>query len=592
MLCLNTNLVFAVSQDEVLYNFEYPVLYPNTGLEYPDLMNSAGPNIETLENYVDIDTLRNYLIKEFATCPSYIDISQYKIPYTTANWNALKSYIWYETPELFQVKGLGYSTSGGYIYRISASYNYTSTQYSTMNEEFLAGANKLLTGIKGNKNLDDVEKALLLHDRLAVWCEYTKGTIPRESYNAYGVFAKQDAVCMGYALAYDYLLRQVGIDSYYCSSNSLNHAWNIVYIDGEKYHVDVTWDDPTYDRSGRVKHTNFLRSTTGIISTKHSASDFDSSPTDTKYDSYFWQKSDAAFQLVGNDIYYIDGSAKTLNKITDGNTTTCKTISATWRASASSYWSGYFGLLATDGKDIFYSLPNAVYKYDTATGSTSIAFEPDLTAGSYYSIYGFKYENCQFICEVYNTPNFTATTKSQNTQTQVYHTFSDWIVTQGSSATTQGIKKKLCLNCGEESETATLPLVSISIKSVASANYSACVIFTDVTTCNRINTLLSTSGSTTISAKPSCTTNALNLYGTGSSVAIYNGSEYIYDMTIIVNGDLNGDSVCDVLDASQAEKYSNNKETPTTQEIYAANGSVTDTIDAQSYQWVVNKALG
>lgn len=598
LLCFSSHIASALSTDEVLYNFEYPVLYPHSGLEYPDLMKSAGPNVETLENYVDIDTLREHLIENFATCPSYVIVEGFKIP--ASSWNSLKSFIWYETPELFHVKGLGYATSGGYIVDIYASYHYTASEYQVKFMEFTTGANTLLEGIKGNNNLDDIEKALLLHDRLAVWCEYDyenllNQTLPQESYSAYGVFSRQIAVCMGYALAYDYLLHQVGIDSYYCSSKALNHAWNIVIIDDNEYHVDVTWDDPVYDRSGHVKHTNFLRSTTGIKSTGHVSNgtiDYYSTPTDTTYDSYFWQNSNTAFQLVGDDIYYIDQSEKTLNKISNGVTTTCKDVNAMWMASSSSCWPRHYGALSTDGKDLLYSLNTAIYKYDVSTGESQIIFEPDLTAGDYYYIYGFKYENCQLICEVFNTPNFTAGTKAQNTQTQVYHASSDWIVTQGSSATTQGIKKKTCTNCGEILATATLPLVSLSINSVASADYSACVIFTDVSTCDEITDLISTSGSTTMSAKPSYTVKSLNLYGTGSSVAIYNNSEHIYYMTIIVNGDLNGDSVCDVLDVAQTEKYSNNKGTATTNEIYAANGSVSDTIDAQTYQQVVNKALG
>ena len=66
--------------------------------------------------------------------------------------------------------------------------------------------------------------------------------MPRSSYNAYGVLVLRDAVCMGYALAYDYLLEQVGIKTLYCSSDALNHAWNIVRLGREYYNLDSTWD--------------------------------------------------------------------------------------------------------------------------------------------------------------------------------------------------------------------------------------------------------------------------------------------------------------------------------------------------------------
>ena len=595
LLCFNSQIVFAVTDETVLYNFEYPVEYPNSDIfSYPDLKESAGPNVETLETMVDIDEFREYLIKNFASCPTYVNITSFKIPNTTENWNALKSFIWYETPELFQIKGLGYSAGSGYLTAVYASYHYTADQYSTMYPEFIAGANKLLEGIKGNTNLTDVEKALLLHDRIALSCEYTttSGSYPRESYNAYGVFAKKDAVCMGYALAYDYLLKEVGIDSYYCSSSSLNHAWNIVYINGVKYHVDVTWDDPVYDRSGRVNHTNFLRSTAGITESGHSATDYDSSPADTTYDSYYWQNSDTAFQLVGDDIYYIDSSAGNLNKISDGVTTTCKSVSNYWWASSNSVWRGNYTTLSYDGKNLLYSQPKGVCKYNIETGTSEVLYTPDFSAGEYYNIYGFKYENCQLICEVYSTPNFESTTAAENTQTKEHHVTSDyWVIDKGSSSTEEGTKHRECIHCAKTLETGILPKVSIAIKSIATANFTSQLIFTNEFNCDDINDLITTSGTTSIAVSPSYDVSSNELYGTGTSVAIYNGEEYIYDLTVIVKGDLNGDSVCDVLDASQTEKYANGTETPTENEIYAANGEVADGIDANTYQSVVNTAL-
>ena len=54
-------------------------------------------------------------------------------------------------------------------------------------------------GIKNNNNLSDVEKALLLHDRLAVLCEYDYNSTA-DQHNMYGVFVNQTAVCQGYAM--------------------------------------------------------------------------------------------------------------------------------------------------------------------------------------------------------------------------------------------------------------------------------------------------------------------------------------------------------------------------------------------------------
>lgn len=590
VLFSNPQVAQALTDENFLLRLEYPVLYPNNGFSYPDLMNSAGPNVESLEATVDIDELRAHLIKEFATCPQYVDVTKFKIPYSDANATAMRSYIWYETPELFHIDGLGIAPNDGYIAYIYASYACTADEYSTMFAEFEAGAEKLLKGIKNNNILTDVEKALLLHDRLALWCEYdyanlNANTIPDESYDAYGVFAKKTAVCMGYALAYDYLLRQSGIDSYYCSSSALNHAWNIVYINDTKYHVDVTWDDPVWDKSGQVGHYNFLRSTAGIKATGHNATDFDTTPTDTTFDDYYWKNSDTAFQLVNNDIYYIDNSVATLNKISNDITTTCRSVSAYWMASASSYWGGNYSRLVYDGQNLLFSLPDAIYKYDTATGVSTKIFSPSAPTGSYYCIYGFKFDDCKLICEFLNTPNYNENTKKDYTVTQLHHVC-DWLVTKAPTPTTTGIKQQICINCGESSGTTPIPAIAVTAKTNSVIDYTNSLVFTNTFTCNDISKLVDTSGTTTVAVE------ADTLYGSGTIITVYVNGEAVHTLTVIVNGDINGDSVCDVLDLAQAQLFSTNKKTPDAIEIYAANCGIAENIDETTYQNLVNKALG
>lgn len=61
-----------------------------------------------------------------------------------------------------------------------------------------------------------------------------------------GVFLNHKAVCAGYAAAMSYLLRQYGIECAYVVGNIIGgtpHAWNVAKLDGEYYHLDITWDD-------------------------------------------------------------------------------------------------------------------------------------------------------------------------------------------------------------------------------------------------------------------------------------------------------------------------------------------------------------
>ena len=63
--------------------------------------------------------------------------------------------------------------------------------------------------------------------------------------------------------------------------------------------------------------------------------------------------------------------------------------------------------------------------------------------------------------------------------------------------------------------------------------------------------------------------------------------------TLVIDGDVDGDGVCDVLDAALVEKMANNGEVQATKaQALAANSAATETVDVTSYQNVVNIALG
>ncbi len=79
-------------------------------------------------------------------------------------------------------------------------------------------------------------------------------------------------------------------------------------------------------------------------------------------------------------------------------------------------------------------------------------------------------------------------------------------------------------------------------------------------------------------------------YGTGSVISFYLNNE-LTEYTLVVNGDLDGDSAIDVLDIALAERYSNGHGTPTAEQIYAAAGYAAAEIDVNDLQNIVNRAL-
>lgn len=82
-----------------------------------------------------------------------------------------------------------------------------------------------------------------------------------------------------------------------------------------------------------------------------------------------------------------------------------------------------------------------------------------------------------------------------------------------------------------------------------------------------------------------------SLFGTGSVVTVYKNGKLAGEFSVVITGDLDGDSISDVLDASFAEKCMNGNAFPNKSQIYAANGRVSDEIDISAYQKTVNTVL-
>lgn len=93
-----------------------------------------------------------------------------------------------------------------------------------------------------NDNMSDIQKAKALHDWICnkVYFEHEDPDSPK-TQNDGSVFMNNSTICEGYAKGYDLLLKAAGIESHYVHSSS--HAWNIIKLGNQYFHVDTTWDD-------------------------------------------------------------------------------------------------------------------------------------------------------------------------------------------------------------------------------------------------------------------------------------------------------------------------------------------------------------
>jgi len=221
----------------------------------------------TAAKSVDYDAVEEYIVKQLraerkknpVTAEMTIDISSCKVPCITDddknNMNKVIGYLLNgKYADLYFLKPVG-----AHFYRL----NNTVTEvvfpcYEEMNETvFQNAAQKALATV--NDNMSDFQKIVVLHDYLVKICKYDKTT--EHCVSVYGALVEGKAKCQGYAEAYRYLMEKVGIECY--NVRYPGHVWNLVKLDGEYYHVDVTNDSTTYTPS-YVTQYNFMLNSDAI----------------------------------------------------------------------------------------------------------------------------------------------------------------------------------------------------------------------------------------------------------------------------------------------------------------------------------------
>ncbi|MGI2294588.1 transglutaminase domain-containing protein [Paenibacillus sp. GXUN7292] len=100
-----------------------------------------------------------------------------------------------------------------------------------------------------HKGMNDHEKVLAIHDWIVDNVEYDESLT---YYTAYDALTRGTTVCQGYSLITYRLLSEAGIENMITEGevDTGLHSWNLVKLDGNWYHLDVTWDDPTNIEGG------------------------------------------------------------------------------------------------------------------------------------------------------------------------------------------------------------------------------------------------------------------------------------------------------------------------------------------------------
>ena len=153
----------------------------------------------------------------------------------------------YDNPDMFWVDYeydyMVYSDSVAF----SPKYRLTEDEVKTMQDSVNDKIDEIITEV--NKLDSDYEKELYIHDYIIENTEYDISTLENMGDTVYSVLVSGKSICEGYARTVQILLDKLGIENYLVTGDTesdgeiLPHMWNIVNIDGDNYHLDVTWDD-------------------------------------------------------------------------------------------------------------------------------------------------------------------------------------------------------------------------------------------------------------------------------------------------------------------------------------------------------------
>lgn len=128
---------------------------------------------------------------------------------------------------------------------IKPNYTMTNAEIDKYKKQLQIETDNIIGNITNEMTDYDISK--YLYDYLIKNVEYNLEA--ENNQTLVSALVDKETVCMGYAKAYEYLLRKAGIESTIVSGygNDEAHAWNIVKLDNNWYYTDVTWGNIDYD---------------------------------------------------------------------------------------------------------------------------------------------------------------------------------------------------------------------------------------------------------------------------------------------------------------------------------------------------------
>ena len=225
-----TEDIYADVSDTKLYIPEHMVT-KYASLDYDKRMQDVYDDV--------VDTMQNFRTKSYV--PLTISTEDYVKVLETVRCEQLMLFY-------LQNRYAGDFDSTVQTYEMNFSYKYSIKEVNIMLMETEKAAKEIMT--LTDPSMSDYEKLKIFHDYLVLNVESSTDDPTADSI--YGALVNKKALCEGYAKAFSYLCNLAGIENMIVTGyTDVDHMWNMVKLEGKRYHIDVGWDKPSAALSER-----------------------------------------------------------------------------------------------------------------------------------------------------------------------------------------------------------------------------------------------------------------------------------------------------------------------------------------------------
>ncbi len=279
-------------------------------------------------------------------------------------------------PDFYYVENKFYYTADatGVVREITPVYRYSAEEVRNIRNFCDNEIEKILFSV--DDSMSDLQKVLTLHEYM---CENFRYDDSFESGNMYDMLRTGKGTCQAFTLTYMELLSRIGIESSYAYSNEVMHIWNLVKLDGEWYHVDLTWDNVPPS----VSHKNFLLTDSEAIRSGH-AGLVNAGKIECKggkYSALSLRESPYRYVPFKDGFIYVDNISRSVyfDRLDGGEKICLYRIDDLWEKGEGRYFANTFSMAISAGDKVYFNTKNKIMQIDSEL-SVSVVCELGFTS--------------------------------------------------------------------------------------------------------------------------------------------------------------------------------------------------------------------